>query len=305
MVRRTVVLLLSLIASVVAFPQTVVDYGKQCSIAIAPIEPFNCQAGALLPITVNGKTPSKYTKDMKCDRPAMAPDNPFPCAPNSRLLLLRDDTVQASAYCRQMSVRPAQSPYYDEIDVILHSRVTGATCWFSASAKHKTGVDGRNVPPPSRPEAQKFWDAPEHVVAGNCVSCHDSDPWMYSPFLAQTNQYPADPFGYYTNAIGPFKKWPKPKAITARGNNCTSCHRIGNMDTCHVTMLQAVGKLPIKGADAWAKTYPHSHWMPPGNSLTKAQWDVTYDTAVRELERCCRDPKAPGCQVTPIEGKKR
>jgi hypothetical protein len=45
--------------------------------------------------------------------------------------------------------------------------------------------------------------------------------------------------------------------------------------------------------------------MPPGNSLTKAQWDITYDTAMRELEKCCRDPKAPGCVVTAITGKKR
>lgn len=301
---RWIVLSLSLALSAAAAGQPIIEYGRQCAAAIAEIEPFDCRAGALLPITVNGKTPSKYTPAMKCDKPAMAPNNPFPCAPYSRVLLLRDDTVQASAYCRQKSVRTASSPFYDEIDVILHSRVNGATCWFSATAKDRKGLDGSRVPPPASPGAEKFWDPPEHTVRGNCVSCHDSDPWMYSPYLAQANQYPADPFGYYTNAIGPFKAWVQPKALTARGNNCTSCHRIGNLETCRTSMLQATGRLPIKGADARAKTYPYSHWMPPGNSLTKAQWDVTYRTAMTELEKCCRNPKAAGCEVTAIEGKK-
>lgn len=302
---RTLIVASSLLFATLAHADAINEYGRQCAAAIADFEPFSCQAGALLPITVNGQTPPAYTKDMTCDRPAMAPDNPFPCAPFSRVLLLRDDRIQASAYCRQKSVRTADNPFYDEIDVITHSRVNGATCWFSAVAKTPNGIDGTRVPSPTSAEGAKFWDPPAKTVEGNCVSCHDSDPWMYSPFLGQTNQYPVDPFGYYTNAIGPFKAWLQPSAITTRGNNCTSCHRIGNMQTCATTMLQATGRKPITGADAWAKTYPHSHWMPPGNSLTQRQWDVTYAPAMRELERCCANPKAPGCEVKPIRGKGR
>jgi len=75
------------------------------------------------------------------------------------------------------------------------------------------------------------------------------------------------------------------------------------METCKTTMLQATGRAPIHGADAWAMQYPNSHWMPPGNSLTKRQWEVTYEPAMRELERCCQNPRAPACQVTAIQGK--
>jgi cytochrome c553 len=299
--RRLLLLALSTLVCAAAGAQSIQEYGRQCAARIAEIEPFDCRKGALLPITVDGKTPAKYYPAMSCDRPAMAPDNPFPCAPYSRVVLLRDDTVQASAYCRQKSLRSENSPYYDEIDVIVHNRVNGATCWFSAVKK---GIDGSNVPPPTARGAEKFWDPPAQTVKGNCVTCHDSDPWMYSPFLGQTNEYPTDPFGYYTNAIGPFKAWQQPFAITTRGNNCTSCHRIGNMTTCNMTMLQAVGRAPIKDADKWAKTYPHSHWMPPLQSDTKAQWLVTYETAIKELEKCCANPKGPGCQIVPIEGKK-
>jgi len=302
---RRILCLFSLTMAGVAGAQPIIEYARQCAAVTAGIEPFDCHRGALLPITVDGKTPAKYTKEMKCDRPAMAPNNDFPCAPYSRALLLRDDTVQVSAYCRQKTLRSAASAWYDEIDVIVHSRVNGATCWFSATAKTAKGINGTKVPPPVSPGAETFWDPPAQTVKGNCVNCHDSDPWMYSPFLGQTNQYPADPFGYYTNAIGPFRAWLEPSAITARGNNCSSCHRIGNMKTCSDGIQQAIGnpKFPIAGADKWAKTYPHSHWMPPGNSLTLAQWRVTYDTAIRELERCCAKPAGPGCVVTPIRGK--
>ncbi len=301
--RRLCTILPLLLALPVSAQMTIIEYGKRCATAIAEIKEFDCRKGAVLPITVDGKTPAKYTKNMRCDRPAMAADNPFPCAPYSRTLLLRDDTVQASAYCRQKSLRAADSPFYDEIDVILHSRVNGATCWFSAVARATKGIDGSHVPPPTVPRALSFWEPPAETVKGNCVRCHDSDPWMVSPFLGQTNQYPTDPFGYYTNAIGPFTAWMQPQSITSRGNNCTSCHRIGNMETCKTTMFQATGRAPIHGADAWAKRYPHSHWMPPGNALTQRQWDVTYDTAMRALERCCHSPAAPGCQATPIHGK--
>ena len=303
MIRR-ILTLCSLMTAGLASAQPVIEYARQCAAVTAEIEMFDCHKGALLPITVNGKTPAKYTKDMDCDRPAMAANTDFRCAPYSRALLIRDDTVQISAYCRQKTLRSATSPMYDEIDVIVHSRVNGATCWFSATPKPGTkGIDGTKVPPPTSRGADKFWDPPAQTVKGNCVSCHDSDPWMYSPFLGQTNQYPVDPFGYYTNAIGPFKAWPEPRAITTRGNNCTSCHRIGNMETCKTTIHQATGSARIAGADKWAKTYPHSHWMPPGNSLTVRQWHVTYDPAMKELERCCANPKAPGCEVTPIRGK--
>ena len=304
MKARAFLVSLSVVAAGSMAAQPIIEYGRQCAALIAKLEPFDCRKGAILPITVNGKTPEKYFQEMTCDRPAMAPLTDFPCAPYSRALLLRDDTVQASAYCRQKSLRTPDSPFYEEIDVILHSRINGATCWFSAIAPSPDKPkDGSRVPPPTEPGAEKFWDPPEQTVSLNCVSCHDSDPWMYSPLIGQTNQYPNDPFGYYTNAIGPFKKWLQPHGITTRGNNCTSCHRIGNMDTCKTIALQSVGRHPINGTDEWAKTYPHSHWMPLSNSLTLRQWEVTYDTAMREIERCCHDPKAPGCEIVPIAGK--
>ena len=69
--------------------------------------------------------------------------------------------------------------------------------------------------------------------------------------------------------------------------------------TCKQTVRQAVGE-PSPGSDEWAKKYPNSHWMPPGNSLTQKQWDQIYGESVKAILACCANPKAPECNVTPI-----
>jgi hypothetical protein len=161
-------------------------------------------------------------------------------------------------------------------------------------------LNGKKVPSPEDPAAKNFWIEPVVVSKGKCGYCHDSDPFMYSPFIAQTGQLPADPFGKYVNDIGaPFREWQQPSAISTRGNTCVGCHRIGNLMTCKQTVRQAVGE-PSPGSDEWAKKYPNSHWMPPGNSLTQKQWDQIYGESVKAILACCANPKAPECNVTPI-----
>ena len=49
-----------------------------------------------------------------------------------------------------------------------------------------------------------------------------------------------------------------------------------------------------------AAEYPHSHWMPPGNLHSQAQWDIVYGRAVDALAACCDNPATHGCTVTPI-----
>jgi hypothetical protein len=154
---------------------------------------------------------------------------------------------------------------------------------------------------------------------------------MRTPWIAQTGQLPADPWGYHSvDAGGPFAAWPKPLSITTRGNACTGCHRIGSLNTCGTRvvgtfgqqpakMLQSIGRAPHGRlgtpagaplddgpavASAWASAYPNPYWMPVGNDLPLEQWNVIYERDVAELERCCADHDAPGCIVEPIAGKR-
>jgi hypothetical protein len=153
---------------------------------------------------------------------------------------------------------------------------------------------------------------------------------MRTPWIAQSEQLPADPWGYHSVDVGgPFAAWPKPMSITTRGNTCTGCHRIGSLNRCGTQVVHSFGRQPEKtrpsigraphgkigtpagapiddGAKVesqWAATYPNDYWMPVGNELTRQQWSVIYDHDVAELERCCADHDAPGCIVEPIAGK--
>ena len=320
----------------------IIQYGKDCAQLIAEAPPFNCLDGDVVPITVDGRTPETYTRHMTCDRPAYLP---YPektdgqCTPYSRVRAFRDDDVQMILFCRRMYIRPIDSPFFDSMEIIMHNVVTGSTCFFISKnfGDDPKGDDGRRVPPPSEETppagnvaARDLWGTPDEIADHKCIMCHDSDPWMRTPWIAQTEQLPADPWGFHSvDVAGPFTAWPKPMSISTRGNTCTGCHRIGSLNTCGARvvgafglqpakMLQSIGRAPhgrlgtpangsvTEGPDVastWAETYPHSYWMPPGNELTLEEWHVIYDAAVADLERCCADPKAPGCIVEPIENR--
>ena len=236
-----------------------VGYGKECARLITAAPPFDCRHGQVIPITVNGRTPKNYTRHMSCDRPALLP---YPehtdgqCAPYSRVHTVRDDDVQMLLFCRRMYIRNIDSPYFDSIEIIMHNVVTGSTCFFISKGfgKDPQGLDGRRVPPPSEEtppdgfiSARDLWMTPQQVADHGCIFCHDSDPWMHTPWVAQTTQLPADPFGFHSVDVGgPFDAWPKPESINTRGNTCTGCHRIGSRSTCGTRNIPTFGKQPPK-----------------------------------------------------------
>lgn len=320
-------LLIGLLVSGAARAETLAEYGRQCAEQISEIPAFSCMAGEEIPITVDGRRVPADVAPERCDRPSLLPQHdghkPAQCVPGSRALVLRDDaTAQISAICRKQLAREAGSPLFDEINVISHSLKNGKTCWFTAKAdaplKPGHGIDGRWVPSPStltarppppgpdgRPPrpADQVWLSPQKVANSvpACMHCHDSGPFMYSPYIAQTTQLPGDPFGFYEpKAIGAdFKKaWARLNAfgITTRGNTCTACHRMGNMNSCKVAMHQSAGTLPQEGGDEWSTRFPQSHWMSPGNLHSRAQWDAQFSDSLKKLAACCEDPKGPGCQ---------
>jgi hypothetical protein len=320
-------LLLALLLSGAVQAETLFEYGRQCAAQVSEIPAFNCMAGEEVPITVDGKPVPPQPAPARCDKPSLLPQHDAgsqgQCVPGSRALVLRDDkTAQVSAICRKQVARPAGSWLFDEINVISHNLKDGKTCWFTAKAKAPltagAGIDGRWVPspstltrkPPAGPEgvhalpADKVWLTPAQVAGTQpaCINCHDSGPFMYSPYIAQTTQLPGDPFGpYQPKAIGEdFKKaWAKLHAfgITTRGNTCTACHRMGNMNSCRVAMDQSTGRAPQEGGDEWSRKFPQSHWMSPGNLHSQAQWNEQFADSLKKLAACCEDPKGPGCQV--------
>jgi len=325
----------------VAQAETIYQYGTQCAKEVSVIPAFSCMAGEVIPITVGGKTPDTYTPNMTCDKPSLLPATgegaQGQCLPGTRALVLRDDaTAQISAICRKKVVRPMDSHLFDEINIISHNLKNGKTCWFTAQAseplKADAGIDGRLVPSPTAasamqgyrtletkskalsqtwhvdtktlPNPKQFWLSPLAVAASKpaCMYCHDSGPFMYSPYIAQTTQLPGDPLGKYRpKAVGTdFKKqWQDLTAfgITTRGNTCTTCHRMGNMNSCSFATLQATAQAPQAGGDDWSKKFPESHWMSPGNLRSLHQWNEAFTSSLKKIADCCQNPKANGCQI--------
>ena len=289
---------------------TLAEYTGMCEQLIGQIPELDSRKGVVIPITVDGgKTPDKYTENMTCDYPSLLPNGTGKgeCIPYTRVQLLRDDNVaQMVALFRMKEVREAPNLHqFDEIDLIIHSVTNGATCFFQAAPGKSPTLNGTKVPSPAAKDAGNFWQTPQQVAAAGCGSCHDNDPFYYSPYIAQViDQVPADPLGKYSYDIGsfPFGQWPELKSVTTRGNTCTGCHRIGNTFTCGMGLKEATGQHVSKFADTWAIQYPQTHWMPPGNIWTKAQWDVTYQHSVEQLQNCCgNDNDPPYCIKTPIK----
>ncbi len=322
-----------------AHAQSFYEYGAECAREVTPIPAFSCMAGEVIPITVNGQITTSYTAtcDKPSLLPSSEKGSQGQCVPGSRALVLRDDPVaQISAICRKHVVRDPASPWFDEINIVSHNLKSGKTCWFTAKAAipftANAGLNGRLVPSPSGlpnasakrgyekihpasealaqdwkvdkttlPNPAAVWMSPKELVRREpaCTMCHDSGPFMYSPYIAQTTQLPGDPFGkYQPRAIGQtFRVWPQPFAISTRGNTCTTCHRMGNLNSCHVATLQATGKAPQEGGNAWSKMFPQSHWMSPGNLHSRAQWDQIFVLSLKQIADCCANPQGMGCKV--------
>ncbi len=296
--------------------QTLLEYGQMCAELIGTVPAFDCTSGTVVPITVNGQTPASYTKGMNCDRPSLlkyGADTFGQCTPYSRIHDLSQGDVQISAFCRREFLRPENSPFYDEVDIVLHSVKTGATCWFHAEYKEgsSSGFDASRVPPPNekipppgKVAASKFWWQPARTAKKDCGGCHDADPFMFSPWIGQKwALVPTDPLGKYHHLGPDFAQWHS-SAISTRDNTCTGCHRIGNQESCRSFINYAAGIVSPPGGNSLANSYPLSHWMPADNNQSMAFWQAVHSKSVAELKTCCNDPKNPICTITPLTGKK-
>ena len=290
-------------------------YGAACAAAIAPIPGFDCAEGVTVPITIDGVEITDRAPET-CDRPGLLDNGPGSdgqCVPFSRILNLSTGTAQVSVMCRQKRFRSADSSAFDEIDVIAHNPATGATCWFQAEGTEEAPLSGAAVPSPTAPEGAGFWAPPATVAAAGCGTCHDNDPFMYSPFVGQVwGHVPTNPLGPYAHVDAGFgfAGWPTHE-MQPRDNTCLGCHRIG---TGHLTPPDpaaekpgSCGQLaawmtgaPVHGADAAARSYPLSHAMPPYFGLSQEAWDEIYGASVAAVRSCCADPTQPMCNTREI-----
>jgi len=342
----------------------ILTYGKQCAERLGELKPFSCLDGQIIPITVNGSVPADGypafgpggNRQQDCDKPALLGlGGDGRCPPYARLGRLKSfasdgsekTDVETAFICRRYKGRFGPQTYrgetydasvypaFEDVAIVQHNNKTGETCWFQMLST-SSPKDARRVPPPT--EAQLPDDAPAHALSAvdfwlppastagiNCLSCHDSDPFIHTPYVDQVRQadgtpmVPERPFGpykmlgrkFFTNWLsGTETGGTRSFAVTTADgtNSCTSCHRIGSQNTCRQFLKQSVGitaatSISEFGLDEYALRY----WMPPTGTQNRPADETAWHNneggfkeAAERMIFCCNNPTSAECKRTPI-----
>lgn len=227
---------------------------------------------------------------------------------------------------------PEDVPLFQDVAIVQHNVKTGETCYFQAlsGSTQMQGKDipAKRIPPPDEEEipadiqqkyaslpanqqprkASAFWIKPSQPGMNpygggfQCVNCHDSDPFMHSPYVDQLNYvFPeGHPFAGRKDKLVPCapgspeaiakpecvflknganyakgkysqlhktreKWWPKSYHIAPKNDDtCVKCHKIGSINTCRLWVRDSVGGKSVypEWVTDYGKAFPESHWMP-------------------------------------------
>lgn len=294
--------------------------------------PFNCEAGVPLELHVNGirsdighctgdDCPTNFPT--VCDSPAWL-DASFNCYGNSFMQLItpsNNKNVKGVLLCRHNKTWTDKIRRFDDIAMIVHNKKNGETCWFQSQIN--TQLNGRRVKGPSKVRSHLFWQRPIGARDILCIACHDSGPFVVSPWIrkAFTNSsYFNSAKAPYKNTTKPFDKWPVPRFIEIGDAGledsvkpCTSCHKIAagglakivsttqsrqpkprQWDTCNRWIKWATSERGAKGRPITNHFKSEPVYMPfatnsrmEGHLSYGAEWNQAYKEHVEQLLTCC------------------
>jgi hypothetical protein len=226
------------------------DFAKRCDKAMGgvTVPQFDCDAMT----ATEPKGQGDGTK-VQCEAPNVLNSE---CDRGSHFQMLHRDAggdgIYIAAHCRHR-VDQDHNPdgKYSDVAVIQYNAHTGATCYYQAL---KTGLD-HVAPAPTGGEAG-YWLPPSTTAGIRCVHCHDSGPFIRSPYLAQLGQvwpYRNDPnhsvpaadpnylpgtltgdlFGPWNKTMPysfvglNFQSWEAYSLTNDTDTSCLTCHRMG------------------------------------------------------------------------------
>lgn len=246
------------------------------------------------------------------------------------LLLCRRYTARLGRHSwRGQAYDGSEFPGFEDVAIIQHNRVTGETCWFQSLAPLGEAKDARRVPPPDEAtlppgtpsyaeRSESFWLSPTEAARRDCVKCHDSDPWVHTPYIDEARRPDGTPVVYsgiknethrgLYSIVGSrhFPEWTMPRGINvapvgAGGVSCTSCHALGNRETCARWIAHSIGRVYPPNLSSYGQgNFVLSHWMPPpsGNLTNTTAWNQAgWGQAAERLLACCNNPNAAGCST--------
>lgn len=258
-----------------------------------------------------------------CLNPARLPDVPsdVACMPGSRLGQMNKGDLFFKWICRRKKDAPnlrdpIANSAFDDFGLIGYNAKNGLTCyWDDIDGKS----DGENLPnldlTTGDPQlVNRFLDGMTHTEGSSCKSCHDNDPFMYSPYLENVWSTSS---AYTNGKYLQVKSDSSPVHATAyfldspEVQECTSCHRIAyGGSTCKKWVADLAGSRtqdrPFQKLTDGAKinAFQEIQWMPPRDSMPGSlkEWHEQYDAEISTIEKCCAESPLtngrshiPGC----------
>ena len=303
-------------------------YACRCVAELGPLpapSDLTCAKGELAPIQRVVKKAGAWSEERvldeqpTCANPSLLDSLPVSqaCTPGVRLGQLTTPKAIFKWICRRRDgLAKDATDLYDDIGIIGHNPSTGATCfWFDrGDADHRSDgvLPALDV---SDGDPQKL--AQLHAVAqgyegDRCVTCHDNDPFMFSPHLEavwrfELGAYLSGPYAQVRIAGTPTATSHQ-SLVSPQAGACLACHRLTNGRTCETWVQNATGNPPAERPfqaellSGDPGLFPFLFWMPHPLPETRASWDTQYADSVAFVRSCCATPTAPGCTWEPVPG---
>jgi len=288
------------------------SYAERCSAEMGEISGFNCSAGTLLRIPLNGH--ERLFRATVCDTPVqLGLKEQGQCVRGSRLVQnipTGHKGVVTTAICRKYREDKGLSDanFYDDIAMVSHDPTTGDTCFFQSKVDSPEWVSGEGVLSPTDDLADTFWQPRRGAGSGagpagvHCIECHSAGPFIWSPYVGQIKDVSDkwDPDGKYnSNFADMFGE--TSVSFYMDNNACTECHRIGNGNNCGLF----VRNFTINPKEHVIAKHRSDFWMPvPAlrSDEPSESWHKKYDTAMAQIARCCATPGLSECKATKMDG---
>ncbi len=266
---------------------------------------ITCARGVEVPIyrLENGRAVETKQNAATCKNPALIELMPSEqaCTPGSRFGQVVTETAIFRFLCR----RAPDGAAFDDMAVIGHNPKTGATCFWTSIDEQRT--DGVMPPLDVTDGDEKKLDAQARSMqlayeGDKCVTCHDDDPYVFSPYLEGVWPWATDAyrFGPYKQVriAGPPTPIPHKHLVSDEASACTTCHRIGGGRTCDTFVPSSAGvvdeDLPYQ--PELRRSRELARWMPH----PLGTWGPAQESSVAHIRKCCASPDAPGCRWAPV-----
>jgi hypothetical protein len=250
---------------------------------------------------------------LDCANPSLLTNS---CRQGSRLGHLVHDDIEFYWICRDPLLELDGTVLYEDMAVIGHNRRTGATCFWDDVDGHTHDADtpAFDLEAATEPERERFAERFTYADGSGCVTCHDHDPFVYTPYLRSTTweSIAAERGPYHVVGLaGEARPTGVRHLVSPEAAACTTCHRLGSENTCTQFAPDSMGVRKGRAyedavRDAMGPSSPHwqlAHWMPAtGADMDRSSWQSQFAAAREHILTCC---EAPGvdtgdCQWAPV-----